>query len=548
MKAHLLLGGATVVLALPFAGLPLAAQPAITLVQNNYSYILPNLPNYGIAPGSLFVILGTGLADPASQAFPLQDPGKPLPLTLNGASVTVTVAGVPTQAALYYATPTAIAAVLPSKTTAAALAAIQVTYNRTTSPIYNAILLQSAFGFDTYYSSGSGLAAVTDNGDGYLVDPSCDADRDDTRKCIRSAKPGQTVVFWGSGVGPDTNNDDRDPPVSIDNLNYINQLFIGGVPVPIAYQGRSHYQGVDQIDVTIPQNVPTGCAVSVVAVSGSGNSAVLSNTVTIPITSNGGACSDPLQEVNSATAAALSSHALVKFGSLSLATITNTTGTGKTASAQFDAIPGASLFAYLDNTLPSPGSCVVYQQAPPAPTNPFQLQGLNPGTVTVTGPNGMQALSTIPSGPGLYTAALMSGFIPATGGEFTFNGLGGTDVQAFPATLEFPNPLIWTNPSAAAAITRAQGVTIDWTGGDADTYVQIAGSASTVGATVYFTCDAPVGAGTFTVPPSVLLALPVAGGGITVGNFTNPVSFSATGLDFGFATAYTSVFESTLYQ
>jgi uncharacterized protein (TIGR03437 family) len=559
MKAHLVSGAARVMLALVPAGLPSSAQPVITGVQNNYSYVLPNLPNYGIAPGSLFIIVGTGLANPGSQASPLQDPSKTLPLTLNGASVSVTVDGVPgpngsnsvtTQPALYYATPTAIAAVLPSSTPMGTSVAVTVTYGLVTSLPYATNVPKSAFGFDTYYGSGSGIAAMTDNISGYLVDPSCDADRDDTKKCIRSAQRGETIVFWGSGVGADTKNDDRNPPVSIDNLNYIAQLFVGGVPVPIVYQGRSHYQGVDQVDVTLPQNVPTGCAVSVVAVSGAGSSALLSNTVTIPIGANGGACSDPLQPIGSAEAATLAGHALVKFGSLSLVQTTDTAGISKTASAQFASILGTSLFAYLDNALPSLGSCVVYQQPtePPPLNNPFNLQGLLPGTILVTGPNGTQALNAVPSGPGLYGGTFTSGFIPPTGGPFTFAGQGGSDVEAFNAALNFPNPLFWTNASAASAITRSQGVTVNWTGGDPDTYVQITGSATTVGVTVSFTCDAPVSPATFTVPAAVLLALPAASGGIAVDNFTLPTSFSATGLDFGFAASHSSVFEPTTYQ
>jgi len=547
MNVHLVTGAAIVVLALVPAGLPLAAQPVITGVQNNYSYILPNLPNYGIAPGSLFIIVGTGLAIPGSQASPLQDPSKALPQKLNGASVSVTVDGVPgpdgattvtTQPALYYATPTAIAAVLPSSTPVGTQVTVTVTYGGATSQPYDTIVAKSAFGFDTYYGSGSGMAAVTDNGDGHLITPN------------NSAKPGETIVFWGSGAGADTNNDDLDPPVSFDNLNYITQLFIGGVQVPIVYQGRSHYQGVDQIDVTLPQNVPTGCAVSVVAVSGAGSSALLSNTVTLPIAANGGPCSDPLQPIGSAEAATLAGHALVKFGSLSLVQTTDTAGISKTASAQFASILGTSLFAYLDNALPSLGSCVVYQQPtePPPLNNPFNLQGLLPGTILVTGPNGTQALNTVASGPGLYTGTFTSGFIPPTGGPFTFAGQGGSDVEAFNAPLNFPNPLFWTNESAASAITRSQGVTVNWTGGDPDTYVQITGSATTVGVTVSFTCDAPVSPATFTVPAAVLLALPAASGGIAVGNFTLPNSFSATGLDFGFAASHVSVFEPTTYQ
>ncbi len=54
-------------------------------------------------------------------------------------------------------------------------------------------------------------------------------------------------------------------------------------------QGSSGYPGLNQINLTIPANVTTGCAVAVVAVSGS----IVSNTVTLPINSGGGVCSDP---------------------------------------------------------------------------------------------------------------------------------------------------------------------------------------------------------------------------------------------------------------
>ena len=47
---------------LAFGGATVFAQPVVTELQNNYSYIQPGLPNYGISPGSLFIIKGTGLA------------------------------------------------------------------------------------------------------------------------------------------------------------------------------------------------------------------------------------------------------------------------------------------------------------------------------------------------------------------------------------------------------------------------------------------------------------------------------------------------------
>lgn len=60
----------------------------IIRLQNSYSYILPGMPNYGIAQGSLFDTFGNGLSTGAS---PLQN--VPLPTMLNGTSVSITVNG-----------------------------------------------------------------------------------------------------------------------------------------------------------------------------------------------------------------------------------------------------------------------------------------------------------------------------------------------------------------------------------------------------------------------------------------------------------------------
>ena len=82
-----------------------------------YSYIMLGLPNYGMAPGSLFLIKETGLADPNTPA--LQSSGAPgIPTSLSGASISVTVNGVPVHPGMYYAIPTRIADVLPSSTPA----------------------------------------------------------------------------------------------------------------------------------------------------------------------------------------------------------------------------------------------------------------------------------------------------------------------------------------------------------------------------------------------------------------------------------------------
>jgi hypothetical protein len=85
-----------------------AQGPSVTLLYNNYSGTKTGLPNYGISPGSLFVIVGSNLATTSntSEVFPLTT-------NLNGTSVSVTVNGTTTQPYLYYVLPAQIAAVLP---------------------------------------------------------------------------------------------------------------------------------------------------------------------------------------------------------------------------------------------------------------------------------------------------------------------------------------------------------------------------------------------------------------------------------------------------
>src|SRR5580698_4254232 len=89
--------------------------PFIYLVQNNYSFLPPGVPNYGIAPGSLFAIQGLNLSGNSTPV--LQSSAAPgLPTTLNQTSLSVTVNGVTTTPALYYTSVSAVAAGLPSTT------------------------------------------------------------------------------------------------------------------------------------------------------------------------------------------------------------------------------------------------------------------------------------------------------------------------------------------------------------------------------------------------------------------------------------------------
>src|ERR1700678_1132531 len=257
--------------------------PAILALQNNYSWIPAGagMPNYGITPGSIFVIFGAGLGPSAPPV--LQSSASPgLQTTLDQTSIAVTVGSTTVSPAIYYTSATQVAAVLPS-TTPVGKGTITVTYSGQPSAAAPITVVANAPGLDTLAQTGTGLAAVTDiNGNVYGV--------------ANSAKSGSTVILWGSGIGADTNNDDRLYPQKQDNLAGILgvQVFIGGISATVQYAGRSQYPGLDQYNVVIPASVTPGCFVSVVVQIGS----MVSNAVTMPISANGGACSDPMTGLN----------------------------------------------------------------------------------------------------------------------------------------------------------------------------------------------------------------------------------------------------------
>lgn len=535
------------------------AQPVVSALTNNYSYIRPGLPNYGIAQGSIFDIWGTGLADSAMTS--LQSP----PATpLKGVTVEVTVNGTTVSAPLYYVSPTQMVAVLPSSAPAGT-GQIVVKLNGQASAPAPINVVQSAFGLLTLNGAGSGPAAVLDTNYQLL-------------SFTNSANPGQALMLWGSGLGPAPGDQDglatnvnlADVPVTV---------YVGGVAVQPDYRGRSAYAGLDQINITVPQGVD-GCYVSVVVDAGSNHQ--VSNFGTIPVVASGRTCSDQTIGFTSDQLQTLTGKGTVNFGSVSIGKSTTTTpaiviggitvpGTGTTttteaASGSFIRYTGAQFQSVAQNTA-SIGSCTVYTftgNSGGTITNPFQLTYLNAGpALNISGPAGSLVANFK---DGFYGATAPAGFIPASGGTFSLsNASGGPDVGPFNTSLALAAPLTWTNMNDIKTVNRSQGVQVNWENGDPTTYVQISGSsvagtsaADAVGA--FFVCTAPVSAKQFTVPAAVLLSLPPTatiseggvtmsvGGSLSVSNYTNPTQFTASGLDIAFASAYVTNSTSVTYQ
>ncbi len=491
-----------------------AIGPLVTEIQNNYSYILPGLPNYGIAPGSIFVIIGSGLSSSAPPVLQSSaDPG--LPKTLNQTSVSVTVNGVTTSPALYYTSANQLAAVLPS-TTPIGTGTLTVAYNSQTSAAVPIQVAPSAIGLDTLYGTGNGAGVVTDNNGNVF-------------NLTNSATPGQTVILWGSGIGADTSNNDTTYPQTQNNLTDIPlQVFIGGVSANIVYRGRSQYPGLDQINVTIPSNVSPGCYVSVVAQSGS----VVSNAVTLPVNANGGTCSDPAIGLNGGTLQALANKAGGSANSMAVLVNQVVEPSGKITSSGF------ALAAVLNSSdygkgyeYASQGSCTIVPPGQGSFTNLAQ-NPLDAGGIQMTGPNGQ--LSLAEQGIGFYQSDLPSALSSAPG-TYTFTASGGANIGGFKVSIDVQSPLSITNRPALATINRSQGATVTWSGGFPNGDVQFEGAVGNQLGTVRFYCHAPTSAGQITVPPSILLALPAGGGTLDITNTTAVQAISASGLDLGLA-------------
>ena len=547
--------GFTLALAGIFAGNALGQAPTVGGLLNNYSNTLPGLPNYGIAEGSIFVIYGTNFSSTnVSATLPLQS-------TLNGVTINVTVNGTTTHPLFYYLFSTQIAAVLPSATPVGT-GTITVTTSAGTSAAFPIQVVASAFGLLTS-NNGSGPAQGYDASNQYILFGLSEA-----------ANPGDILELWGTGLGP-TPGDATGVSVTPKA-----QVYIGSIAADVQYAGRSSYTGLDQINVVVPAGV-SGCYVSVVVQTGN----YVSNFGTLAVAASGSrTCYDANSPITTSILNEIAQTGTFSLGVVSLDETTTQAeivdgitvspgGTTDRGSASFLKITYDQLKSGAYTTA-SLGSCVVnfYSASATSQTPPtvFQFTFLNAGLdVNINGPDGAIAmpLQTVQSGGNTInvysTPQADTSFIPASGGTFNFdNGSGGPDVGAFTAQLQMASPLVWSNMGSISTVTRSNGLTVNWTGGDPSTYASITGlSFGSVNGSITdfvvgdFTCQAPTSAGTFTVPSAVLLSLPasttIAGisfSALSVSSHTGPVTFTATGLDVGWAEASVENTITVTYQ
>ena len=529
------------------------AQPSINTggVVNAASYAPPGLPNSAIAQGSIFVIFGRNLG-PSS----LVQATFPLRTVLAGTSVRVTVGGRSVDCYLIYTSATQVAALLPSSTPVGT-GTVTVSYNNQTSAPAAITVAASSFGIFTVNQAGSGPGVITDAN--YQVN-----------LITYSARPGQVMVLWGTGLGPVTFDETQGAPVR-DMRSVDLQVLVGGKQASILFAGRAPgFAGLDQINFTVPAGVE-GCYVPVVVQTRD----VVSNFATMAISASGGTCSDPAsfsaQDINTAIGAGKDTRigyitlnrmeVLMPAGS-PLPSYRMDTGVGSFNKYDYRQIIG-SPGTMFGTTI---GQCVVFTfrgQQFDVTADPVHPQPLDAGPLLeLVGPRGSKIIRR--ERPGYYWAELGGG-MPVTGspapaflepGSYTVsNGSGGADVGPFQARLTVAAPLTLDQGSVPDIIRRNQNMVVRWTGGSADELALISGTSTTGNPPVgtFFVCAERAPAHSFTVPSYLLASMPASGpqGGVfMLGSAPSlaPYKFTAPGLDLGYFRYTTWFVKMVTYQ
>jgi uncharacterized protein (TIGR03437 family) len=519
-------------------------------IVNAASYTSPMLPNSGIAQGSIFTIFGKNIGPSKSPST-----AYPLSTTLGGVTVSVSQGGgAPVAAIPLFVGPSQINAIMPS-TAPLGTDTVTVTYQGQTSSGTVQVVANN-YGILSFNTSGGGQGIFTN--DSYaLIDYSA------------AANPGEIVTMWGTGLGAISSSDANPPPVG--NITANNPMvYVGGKLVTPIYHGRaSCCAGLDQIVFTLPANV-TGCNVPVAVEIGN----TISNFVSMAIASSGSSCTDP-GGIPSSDLAAWGAQGSASVGTIVYNTYNDTSpgfnlfGGGSTETSSGTQELGTFYkYQFTNETALAPilnvGACTIYPFTGASVGAPgvYSTTGLDAGaSLTVTDGNEQGKIKESSTNAGVYSNDYL---LPS--GSVTFAGTGGNKVGAFSVILPVSTEnLNWSNESGISTITRSSGVQVTWTGAASGSTVQITGfsiggTSTSNAAGAGFTCTADGSAGQFTVPATILQALPasanlsnrlltIATGSLGISSTSAPVSFSATGLDFGRAFSEATFSNSTVtYQ
>ena len=489
-------------IALAFCGLPASAQPTVSAVIN-----AANADTTTLARGSFISIFGKNLGTQAGPPSSL-----PLPKTLGGAAVNIKPAsGSGTfQAYLHFVNPGQINAILPSAVPAGP-ADLTVTVNNQTSPARRIQVAESAFGIFTIASQPAGMA-IAQNYESATSLP--------LNLYTNAARPGQTLILWGTGLGAYTAGPDGDAPQAGNIVNNA-QVIVAGTTISPFYAGRAPgIPGVDQINFTLPDSIPIpdGCSLEVQVQIGD---QIQQGSATIAKSSNGPVCQHPYalsqdQLTALETGNTLNASVVQLLRNFAVEGLVNGAPFGFSGE---EVQIGIRKFAANGSPLTNQGYPFSVSQAP-GTCNVVKATGqdlnfvdhidfanlesfnLDAGTnLSLAGPAGTMTVDSL----GITTLAQGSTVpgVPSSGaflvdGNYTLSVAGGKDVGAFEAKFILQNQF---NANFPANLTKGQPLTLTWTGGNDGDVVRIfVTGVAFSGANPLITCTANTTDHTFTIP------------------------------------------------
>jgi hypothetical protein len=242
-----------------------------------------------------------------------------------------------------------------------------------------------------------------------------------------TAKPGDTLTIWGTGLGPTPDNRGDTTGAPSGNIGKPPLVFVGGIQSPsVTYWGRSPntFPGLDQINFVVPPDAPLGCNVSIVVQTST--PVAVSNGPTISLAATDGAtCSDATQDLPPSVFNRSGLKAIfvaliqnVTTGANADGTATTTTQTG--ASARFLQFNQANPGPLTDdaNLAPGLGTCYSGFSNRAGGLDTYPGTQLNAGTsVTLTSTSG-NAITLPVQYTGFYASPHASIALPS--GPWTF--------------------------------------------------------------------------------------------------------------------------------
>ena len=520
-------------------------------VVHGASFLDPGVAGGALAPGCLFAIQGENLG-PGSDVDPrtgVQAGSLPYDTSLAGVSVRIAQGGIALSAYVVFAWTSQVNAILPSNTPLGNVQ-VTVTYKGKTSAPAPARVAQADFGILSP-AGGFGPGLIQNwNPDGSVA----------RNTPASSARPGQLVVLWGTGLGAIAGPDNAAPGAI--PLATPLEIYVGGKAVAnVLYTGRApEIPAIDELIFALPDDAPEGCFVPVQVRTGGD---AYSNVVTMAVDAQGAPCTDRLDPFARAVLTG-GRVGLVELFRLQLRAIL------KDGQAAQDFAPidlGAAAFYRAAGD--DPGLNPLYARPPAGlctapPSTSVLASLLQPGafgttldagaTVSVKGSAATIDLKQQAGLPGEYYGllggrdVLRDGSVTLlpflTGGVYTVTEQGGKDVGAFSQQAALEPDLTWINRDAIDDVDRSAGLTLRWSGGDPASQVAVifGGGAANTSAGGFF-CVADLAAGEFTVPPQILATVPPISGQAAMGAFLivgavpagePPVRFTARGLDLGY--------------